>query len=229
MKGIFGFTIPGFFGILLVVGLVATIIIYLWLDKRKKQQNIQATRGMLLCEFCSPEGTYNVLCEVFKGQIKKIEDKSRATFTIDKFVKAPKKGDQSIDVYYVLQDHCFPCRWPEGKPTSQQVTVMKTHYLVNDPIPKITYQPSEWNSGRYERTTSALAKYAQDEKNMQVLVSEIAGVWKRIEDFVGYLTKIPTMFIINLALVLICLVSAFLAYKAMSNTGNIMTFLGIGG
>jgi len=226
MQGIFGLYPLAFFAILLIVGLVAAVIIYLYLNQRKRQENLDAIKGKLLCEFCSPNGAYTELCEEFKGQLKKVESKSRATFTVDRFINAPKsKGDQSIDVYYVLQDHCFPFRWPEGKPSSQQVIVMKTHYLVNDPIPKITYRPQDWSPEIYDRTTSAIAKYAQDEKTLQVLVSELAGVWKRIEDFVSYLKSIPMMRILLVIIILLELANAYMNYKGMSGTGSIISFL----
>lgn len=225
MKSLFGFQPVAFFAILAVIGLIVAIIIYLWWNQKKQEQHSKFARGKLLCEFCSPAGAYEEMCEEFKGQIKKVQEKSRGTFTVDRFVNAPKKGDQSIDIYYVLQDHCFPFRWPQGKPYRQQITVMKTHYLVNDPIPKITYRPQDWSAEAYDRTTSAIAKYAQDEKVLQVLVSELAGVWKNIEEFVGYLKKVPMMFIIQIATAFICLAAAYFSFKGSANSGSVVNFL----
>ncbi len=225
MKGIFGLQPIAFVGILALVAFIAAIIIYLWYKQKKRQSNLINTRGKILCEFCSPEGAYSEVCDVFKGQLKKIQSKSRGTFTVDRFINAPKKADQSIDVYYVLQDHCFPYRWPDGKPPDEQVVLMKSHYLVNDPIPKITYKPEEWDAERYEHVTAAIAKYAQDEKVLQVLVSELAGVWKQIEQFVELLKRIPMMFMIQLGQTLILLLIAYFAFKANSNSGSIVNFL----
>lgn len=184
----------------------------------------------LLCEFCSPEGITQQLCEVFKGQVKKEEAGSRATFNINKFVKPKNQPmETSIDTYFVLQDHCFPCQWPEGKPPSQQVTVMKTHYLINDPMPKITGS-MDWNTEKYDRTTSALAKYAQDEKSMQVLVTEVTGTWKQIEQFVEYLKKVPFVLYASLASLLFNAACAAFIWMARGDIAKIWAFLkGMGG
>lgn len=214
-----------FFAIVIIVPSIAAIILWLWYNQKQRSSHTAQARGKLLCEFCSPEGAYSVLCDVWKGQVKKIESSSRASFTVDRMVKAPKGHDQSIDVYYVLQDHCFPVRWPEGKPATQQIIVMKTHYLVNDPVPKITYNPDKWNPEVYDRTTSALAKYAQDEKNMQILVSELGGIWRKVEEFINYLRRVPLILIIELVLALLIIITIFFAYRASANSAAIINFL----
>ncbi len=170
MKGIFGIYPLAFYGIVVGIVLVVLIIFRLWYSQKQRTLHSQEAHGRILCEFCSPGGSFTELCDEWKGMVRKVESANRGTFTSDRWIKSPKGFEQFTDIYIILQDHCYPVRWPEGKPYSQQITVMKTHYLIGDPIPKITYNPDKWNAEVYDRTTTAIMKYAFDEKAYQGLL-----------------------------------------------------------
>jgi len=224
----FGFYPLALLGIIAAVVVVASIIGFLWYKRKSHITSLTETHGKLLCEFCSPEGINSVLCEVWKGQVKKIEDKSRGTFLVSRFIKSKDiGGEHSIDLYWVLHDHCFPYRYPEGKPYEEQTVVMKTHYLVNDPMPKITYRPDRWNPDKYDRTTAALGKYAQDEKNMQVLVSWLGGMQERIEAFVNYLKRVPLILLGVGINILITIIATIIIVSKLGGIDAIMKFMNL--
>ncbi len=220
-----GLTLWGFLVVLLIAGIVIGIIVLLYYKAKSRKANVVNTQGKLLCEFCSPEGAYEEVCDVYKGLIKKIQDKSRATFTVENFIKAPKKADQSIDVYFVLQDHCFPILYPAGKPRDEQVMIMKTHYLVNDPIPKITYKPEYWTEERYKTASSAIMKLALNEKSLQVLTSFMSGVFGNITEMLKSVSKIPLIFYIVLLNTLILAYVAYTTTTGKTIDTNILKFL----
>jgi hypothetical protein len=229
--GIFGLNPYAFFLILLIGGGFCAFFGKIWYDQRKRKQAFQQAGNKVLCEFCSEGSCKAILCEVFKGQVKSVVNSSRATFSVEHYIgrsenKLSEKGILgSLDFYFFLPDHAYPYRWPEGKPFEQQITVMKTHYYVNDPMPKITYRPQEWNSEAYERTTASLLRYAQDEKVAEVAVGELSGKFNMFEKALVFMKQIPTIFFIQLGQCFILLVIGFLAYKAMGNSDMAVKFL----
>lgn len=225
MTSILGLYPLAFFGIVIGISLVLGIILFLWYNQRQKRIHEEKAKGKLLCEFCSTEGAFAILCDVWKGMVRKVEHANRGTFTSDRWVKAPKGVDQFTDIYLVLQDHSYPVRWPEGKPWAQQITVMKTHYLVGDPIPKITYNPDKWSKEVYERTTTAIMKYAFDERTMQVITNAMGDVEGRIDKFLDYLKRVPLILVIELVLALLIIIDIFFSYSASSGIGTMLKSL----
>lgn len=225
MKGIFGLYPLAFYGILVGAVLIAFIIYTLWRNQKQRAIHTKAAFGKLLCEFCSPEGAFTELCDVWKGMVRKAEHATRGTFSSDRWVKAPKGFEQFTDIYLVLGDHCYPVRWPEGKPPSQQITVMKTHYLIGDPIPKITYNPDKWSIERYEHTTTAIMKYAFDEKTMQVITSAIGDIEGRIQKLINYLKTVPLILIGELIIVLVLIALAVVTCQNRSAISEIHNFI----
>ncbi len=225
MTDILGLYPAAFYGILVGVLLVLYILFTFWRNRRAQKRHAAQARGMLLCEFCSTEGAFTELCKVWKGMIRKIETSDRGTFTSNRWINAPKGFEQFTDIYLVLPDHCYPVRWPEGKPDSQQITVMKTHFLIGDPIPKIAYNPSEWDKERYERTTTAIMKYAFDEKTMQVITSAIGDIEGRIQKLINYLKVVPLLFILGIIILLVCFVSLKMSCDAKSASEQMLQFI----
>jgi hypothetical protein len=196
----------GFLLILFAIGIVLSIIIWLWNNQRQRRIHSQQAGSKLLCRFYSPEGSWPELCTVYKGMVRKMEHATRGTFTSDRWVEAPKGYEQFTDIYLVLQDHCYPVRWPEGKPFSQQIIVMETSYLIGDPIPKITYNPDKWSASVYDRVTTAIMKYAFDEKTMQVITSALGDIEGRIQKLINYLKMVPLMLIGEIVLALFIII-----------------------
>lgn len=227
MKSILGLYPLAFWGIVALAVAILVVFYILWRKGKRHTVVLEKVKGKLLCEFCSPEGAYTVLCDVWKGAVKKIEDKSRGTFLISKFVKAKEiPGEHSVDLYWVIQDHCFPYRYPEGRPYEEQTVVMKTHYVVNDQMPKITCNPA-WTQDLYYKTSAALGKLALDEKNMQMLVSELGGVWAKAEEFLNYLKRVPLILIGIGVLILIGLVNIFMIRGQASGIDTILKFMNL--
>ena len=226
--GIFGLNPFAFFLIIFVVGLVLIVFARIWWNQRQREKNRQVAKRRVLCEFCGEGWAESVLCEVFKGQVKRIDDKTRSAFNVEKFL-SPKLSSthegEALDFYFWLPDHAFPVDWPEGKPVSQQIRVMKSHYYINDPMPKITYRPQEWNAEVYERVTSTLLKYAQDEKVAEVAVGELSGKFQMFETALRYMKNIPIMFILQLVACFMLLIVAVLGYLNMSAANIIKAFL----
>lgn len=218
-----------FYGILLAIVSVLLIIFKLWNDRRQRLIYEKEISGKMLCEWASPEGIKEELCDVWKGMIRKAESASRGTFASDRWVKAPKGYEQFADIYLVLQDHCFPVRYPTGKPYSQQTVVMKTHYLIGDPIPKITYNPSEWDIDRYSRTTTAIMKYAFDEKTMHVIISAIADITGKIQALLNYLKLIPIMFLAQGIVLVVVIIGVVSSCQARATSQAILDFIQRGG
>lgn len=79
---------------------------------------------------------------------------------------------------------------------------MKTHYLIGDPIPKITYNPDKWSVTVYDRVTTAIMKYAFDEKTMQVIVAALGDIEGRIQKFINYIKMLPLLIIGELILLI---------------------------
>ena len=226
MTSILGLYPTAFLAILAGVLLVGLIILWFWYNARQRKKHQEMARGKLLCEFCSPEGAFTELCDVWKGMVKKFETQ-RGTFVSDRYIKAPKGYEEFADIYLVLQDHCYPVRWPEGKPFTQQITVMKTHFLIGDPIPKITYNPDKWDTERYTRTTAAIMKYAQDERTMQVAITAIGDIERRLQNLVNYLKTIPRLQLILLILGLLILGNILVTCQNKSAINSIVEFMQI--
>lgn len=203
MNDILGLYPAAFYGILVGVLLVTYIIWTLWRNDKARQKYTIEAGSKLLCEFCSPEGSFEELCDVWKGMVRKMEHATRGSFSSDRWVKAPKGYEQFTDIYLVLQDHCYPVRWPSGEKGKRQIIVMKTHYLIGDPIPKITYNPDKWSANVYDRVTTAIMKYAFDEKTMQVITSAIGDIEGRIQKLINYLKLMPMIIVGELVLFLV--------------------------
>ena len=226
MNDILGFYPLAFYGIALLVILVAYIILRLFLNQRQRRKHEEEARGKLLCEFCSPEGAFTELCDVWKGMVKKAESQ-RGTFLSNRWINPPKGYEEFADIYLVLQDHCYPVRWPEGKPWGQQITVMKTHFLIGDPVPKIAYDPSKWDIEKYTRTTTAIMKYAFDERTMQVITSAIGDIEKRIQNLVRYLKSIPILQVSMIILALLTIMNIVVTCQNKSAIAGIANFMHI--
>jgi len=224
-EDIFGLYPIAFIGLVLLIGIIGVIIYVLYSNAKARKQNVEESKGKLLCEFCSPEGSYEELCQVYKGQIKKVEASSRGTFLVNRFVKDPRQTNKSVDVYFVLQDHCFPHLYPQGKPREQQILVMKTHFLVNDPIPKISYNPEKWSKDVYDRVTSTLGKYAQDEKTMEVIMAWVSGVKEELENLIGYLKRVPLMLIGEVIIIILLLANIAVSSSAASSASAIIDWI----
>lgn len=180
---IFGIHWLAFIAVSFVLVLIIVYIYWLNWNKKRREYYSSLVEDQHLCEFISEDGSVTELCPVFKGQAKRIQKGSRAGFLVNTFIKHKSDADKNAEPYYILPEHSYPVRYPENKPRNQQVIVMKSHYLVGDPIPQITYRPDLWNPDVYERVTTAMNKYAFEEKTLQMVTSEIAQIWENIEEF----------------------------------------------
>ncbi len=229
--GILGLNAYAFMFIFIVILVGVLIFGRLYWNQRQRGKAEELSKNKVLCEFCAEGSSKTVLCEVFKGQIKTEVAGSRATFGINQYIsrKDNNLGDKGvmgeIDFYYWLPDHAFLVSWPEGKDPKQQIRVMKTHYYINDPMPKITYRPQDWTPDVYDRTTSALAKYAQDEKVAQILVSELSGKFAILENIVGMLNKIPLILYGVCGVAVVLLISVYMGWQNMNGISQVVKFL----
>lgn len=214
------------FAIVCVVSLgVIIALIYFWWNANRLAKNKNESRGKIIAEFLPEHGgkVYRVLCEVYKMEVKQVQSQSRAFFMASAFVKAPPK--HSIDGYYALPEHDYLDQWPENAKPMQQVTLQKFYFTENDPCPKMPHDPSKWDSARYTAVTSAIAKLAKDESNLQVLVSEMSGVWQNIADFVQKLKMIPILMYMIGGLALINLFTAFMVFQSNQGIQQLVKFL----
>ena len=222
---IFGMPYMTFIIVLVIVLGVGALLFYLLYQARKRAQYNREAAGRVLCEFTSVTGglVRRELCEEYKGEVKKIETKSRATFMSSQYAKPPT--GHAIDAYYLLPEHDHLDLWPPGKNPMQQVTVKKYYFTENDPCPKIPRNPEKWDAERYTRITATIAKLAKDESNLQVLVSEMSGVWQNIADFVTKLKRIDIIVIMLIVMIVIQLISGYLSFQTNSTAGAIARFL----
>ena len=229
--GILGLNPYAFLMIMFAISFVGIFVARLWWNQRQRTKNFREAGNMVACEFCAEGLSKTILCEVFKGQVKNIIQNNRTTFAVSDYIgrdqnKLKERGIfGDIDFYFYLPDHAYPYRWPEGKPFEQQITVMKTHYFVNDPMPKITYRPQDWNPDVYERVTATLLKYAQDEKVAEVAIGELSGKFSMFEMALKFMQKIPLIFLIQLGQCLLLLIVGFMAYKAMGSSDAVAKFI----
>jgi hypothetical protein len=197
----------------------------LWWDRWRLNQHKRESAGKIICEFVPENGglAYWVLCAAYKMELRKVETKSRATFMTDAFFKAPK--GHSIDAYYPLPEHDYLDWYPRNCRQVQQVKLQKYYFVENDPCPKMPHDPSRWDTERYVRITSAIAKLAKDESNLQVLVSEMSGVWQNIAEFVQKLKMIPILMYCIIGLALINLFTAFMVFQSNNGIQQLVKFL----
>jgi len=156
-------------------------------------------------------------------EAKKVETKSRATFFTDAFVKAPK--GHALDAYYLLPEHDYLEYYPLSARPAQQILLQKYYFVENDPCPKNPHDPSKWDADRYVRVTSAIAKLAKDESNLQVLVSEMSGVWQNIAEFVQKLKMIPYILMAIGGVGLVVLFVAFMVFQSNQGIQQLVKFL----
>jgi hypothetical protein len=222
---ILGMPILGFFALFFaVLGILSWLFILQW-DRWRLGQHKKESKGKVICEFVPPNGgeAYWELCDQYKMEVRKVETKSRATFMTDAFYKAP--AGHSVDAYYALPEHNYEDWWPKNARRVQQVKLTKYYFQENDPCPKMPHDPSKWDSERYIRITSAIAKLAKDESNLQVLVSEMSGVWQNIADFVQKLKWIPYIFFAVCGLYILVLFGDFMGFQINQSISQIVKFL----
>ena len=222
---ILGMPIITFFAILAIVLGVLGFLFFLWWDRMRLNQHKAESKDRVICEFMPEHGgkIYRVLCESYKMEAKKVETRSRATFFTDAFVKAPK--GHALDAYYLLPEHDYLEYYPLSSRPAQQTLLQKYYFVENDPCPKNPHDPSKWDAERYVRVTSAIAKLAKDESNLQVLVSEMSGVWQNIAEFVQKLKLIQVIMIMVGANILINLFGAFMTFQSNQGIQQLVKFL----
>lgn len=220
---IFGLHWIAFIGISLVIVVIIAYVLYLNYERKQRSNNAQIVEGRHLCEFASIEGGVEEICEVFKGEVAHKQKGSRATFSSDRWV-TPSKIETTIERYFILPDHSYPVRWPKGKPANQQVTIMKSNYVVGNPIPQICFKPDEW-AGKYEKVTTAMYKYGMEEKTLQVLTTEMSKVWEKFDNILEFMKRVPLILYINIFMVALLLVNAILVWRLGSNIDWIQVFL----
>jgi hypothetical protein len=214
------------FGVLLFITLVVLSALgFFWWNANRLAKHKNDSRGKIIAEFLPEHGgrVYRVLCEVYKMEVKQVQSQSRAYFMASGFIKAPPS--HAIDGYYALPEHDYLDQWPENAKPMQQVTLQKFYFVENDPCPRLPHDPSRWDADRYTRVTSAIAKLAKDESNLQVLVSEMSGVWQNIADFVQKLKMIPILMYMIGGLALINLFTAFMVFQSNQGIQQLVKFL----
>lgn len=221
---IMGMPILGFVGLVVAVLGFLGFLFFLWWDRMRLAQHKAESKDRVICEFMPEHGgkVYRILCESYKMEAKKVETKSRATFFTDAFVKAPK--GHALDAYYLLPEHDYLEVYPLNARAAQQIILQKYYFVENDPCPKNPHDPSKWDADRYVRVTSAIAKLAKDESNLQVLVSEMSGVWQNIADFVTKLRLIPYVLMAIGGLALVCIFTAFMIFQANQGVQQLVKF-----
>lgn len=222
---IMGMPIAVFAVVMMVLLMITITLIYFWWNSHRLAKNKEESKGRVICEFMPEHGgkVYRELCESFKMEAKKVETKSRAMFMSDAYAKAPK--GHALDAYYLLPEHDYLDVWPYNARPQQQVVLQKYYFVENDPCPKNPHDPSKWDADRYVRITSAIAKLSKDESNLQVLVSEMSGVWQNIADFVKALKLIPFILMAIGGLALITLFIGFMGFQTNQAIQAISKFL----
>lgn len=222
---ILGMPVVTFFAVLAVTLAVLAFLFFLWWDRMRLNQHKAESKDRVICEFMPEHGgkVYRILCESYKMEAKKVETKSRATFFTDAFVKAPKA--HALDAYYLLPEHDYLEFYPLSARPAQQILLQKYYFVENDPCPKNPHDPSKWDADRYVRVTSAMAKLAKDESNLQVLVSEMSGVWQNIAEFVKKLSLIQILLYMVGADILVDLFTAFMGFQANNGISQLVKFL----
>ena len=213
------------FGVVLFISLIVLSALgFLWWNSFRLSKNKQATQNRVVAVILSEGGgrVRRELCEVYKMEAKQVETRSRATFMASAYVK-PVHG--SMDAYYCLPEHDYLDVWPINAKASQQVLLQTYYFKENDPCPQMPHDPSQWNTERYVRITSAIAKLAKDESNLQVLVSEMSGVWQNIADFVKKLNLITILLYMVGADILISLFTAFMGFQNNQGIQALVKFL----
>jgi hypothetical protein len=228
--GLFAVTILGvplttFLLVMVFVLGVGIWLTFLMWDRTRLAKNKLESKDRVICEFMSESGgkVWRELLEKHKMEIKAVQTKSRAMFMADAFIKAPK--GHAIDAYYALPEHDYLDVWPMNARATQQVTLQKYYFVENDPCPKMPHDPKLWDTDRYLRITAAIAKLAKDESNLQVLVSEMSGVWQNIADFVKKLQMIPLLLLAIGGLGLVCLFTAFMVFQSNQGIQQLVKFL----
>jgi hypothetical protein len=222
---ILGLPVTTFAIVVFISLIVFSALGFFWWNSRKLDQHKKESKGRVVCEFMPEHGgkVWRELCEVYKMEAKKVETKSRAVFFSDSFVKAPK--GHSLDAYYLIPEHDYLEVWPLNARPAQQVILQKFYFVENDPCPKMPHDPSRWDADRYTRVTSAIAKLAKDESNLQVLVSEMSGVWQNIAEFVQKLKLIQVIMIMVGGSILVNLFTAFMVFQSNQGIQSLVKFL----
>jgi hypothetical protein len=221
---ILGMPVAVFAVVLTISLIVLSALGFFWWNSYKRGKNEEATQNRVVCVIMSEGGgrVRRELCEVYKMEAKKVETRSRATFMASSYVK-PVHG--SLDAYYCLPEHDYLDAWPINARKSQQVILQTYYFKENDPCPQMPHDPKSWDTERYVRITSAIAKLAKDESNLQVLVSEMSGVWQNIADFVKKLNLITILLYLVGADILISLFTAFMGFQNNQGIQSLVKFL----
>jgi hypothetical protein len=214
------------FCVLPILGFILWLVFKVFYDSYKRGRNQAIASISVLLEIAPISGgpVARHVCEFYKGEAKKVENRSRATFMATIFAKPPE--GHAIDAYYLLPEHEYlENDWPFDAPKSQKYPIIKYYFTENDPCPKIPHDPSKWDTERYDRITSSIAKLSKDEAGLQIIVSEMSGIWQNIQAFLDKLKMAAYAFYTSLVNVLIQLGIAFMLYQIWQRLDGISRFL----
>jgi hypothetical protein len=225
----FAFTILGmpliqFVLVAIIVALLSwQLLRYMW-NARQRNKHILEAKGKVLLEFTDNHGgkVERVLCTEFKGEARKEEHESRGTFTIQNMAKVP---GHSIDCYFLLPEHDYLDTYPYDVPECQQIQIKKFYFTKNCPWPNIPHDASKWDTERYVKVTSTMAKLAKDESNLQVLVSEMSGIWEPMMKALEQLKHMSMIKILGFVQIVMLLIVGYFGWANMNAISAIAKFI----
>jgi hypothetical protein len=214
---VFGIRLEWFIAIVGVVGCFILFAFWQWWQNKKRAKNFEASKGHILIEFLPENGSIpvdRVLCEEHKGAVKKIERSGRM-FSTNLFARPKDKSiDKMLDEYYLLPEHDYKDYWPYGARSSQQVSITKYYFKINDPCPYMPHDMSRWDTEKYARLTATLSRTSKDDVDSEMMMKELKGAYTSIENMVSKLKYIVVILIIVIAGLFVSGVGAFMAYRS---------------
>jgi hypothetical protein len=231
---ILGMPIVTFILVLVIVVLLGWQLSKYMIDAKKREKNIAEAKDSVLIEFTDDHGgkVERVMCKEWKGEARKEEWDSRGTFTVQNQARIKDfkhlsgyRMTHSIDSYFLISEHDHLDEYPYDVPETQRILIKKFYFTKNCPWPNIPHDAKKWDTERYVRITATMAKLAKDESNLQVLVSEMSGVFEPMLKAIEWLKSLPLIKILAFIQLGALLIIGFLSYQNMSALSNIAKFI----
>lgn len=213
----------------MIILLFVAVIAYFVYGEYKKRKNLKEASGRVWCEFWTRSGNnYDMLCEEMQGKVEQVTDRwgNKKGKTGD-FVKAPK--GHSISRYFVLPGTCFNAKWPPNKPSNQQITIKKTSYNENWPIPITFMEPEKWDPDTTQKVTAYLIGVSSDEAVASAAQEINKEVYADLHKVSGAVSVLDWLKWVVIAGAGISALNAALTYNAMGLDQQIIKMLMKGG
>ena len=162
-----------------------------------KQKYSKEAEGKIWGEFFAKNGeSYGELCQEDKG-----------------LVEAPKGHE--IGAYLISAECSYDFKYPPGKPRIMQTKIRRSVWMVNNPVPKVSTDPSKWTeSEKQVEITSFMIETAANEAFQKSALEMQKSFWEDITQIAKIVKNTPYILYASMAAAGLAGFACYFAYMA---------------